>query len=1283
MTTADFLPKADGAARQVNIAGDNHSPVHLADQQYVVHVGGDTQLQIGACSAVSITMPADAKRSRYFHESLALVSVEAPFGRLPEAVVGRDDVVTAIMDRTSDRPPRIEVLSGMGGVGKTTVALSIAEHAKCAGADVYWVPAGSAAAVSDGMRQVALSVGVPADQVTHAWEGGGRPAADLVWRHLKSLDRPWILVFDDADELDVLSCEGAALADATGWARSPVGRSQGVLVTTRDRNSRSWGTRIARIHRLGVLKLQFAATVLQTLAPMTAGDTRAAEALADRLGCLPLALHLAGTYLAQAQDDPLADAHTFEKYADRLTDSPLLLDDAAEGIRGDLRSAEDRARATIADTWNLSLDLLERQDIAHARVLLQLLSCFAPATPLPHALVDPKAIAALPMWADPVTHRTVWMTIRGLHRFGLVDVDGSADEPVHQIHRLVAEVSLAPMLAAPSNYRRVWDSAADLLAEVTPYEENPRGPSTWRAWQGLIPHWRVMINRAPDWGSGSESRFDAVLLCTSIAVSYLHFRGEYTAACTLADTALGRSETAHADLTIVSNVRRHRAVAVMSRGDLKLAEAEFDDIVDNCVTHLGAAHPMTVSVRYDRARVLTMRGKNKQAKEEYDEVIRQETALYGADAVTTLLTRHDRAICVRSTGRFQEAADEGELVLAGLQAALGESHPDVLQAQHEYAVSLRDRGNFEEAAAAFVRVLEAEREILGINHPSTLITRVNLALTLMLCKNIDAGEADLRAVVDIRSEILGSDHHDTLEARGALAMILVQKGELDAQSAEMEFSELTARIRTQFIDDHPTVLASRGSHAAALRLLGERIDAEVQCRTVLDAAKSRHGEDHPTTLGANFDWAVALGDLGRTTEAIAEMRTVLARFEAVPGTSYRMITSARHTLGSFLLDQGQLVEAEEIFRAALDELPECSDRHDDIQHDLAAVLLARGQFQDAINRLRVIVEERRRASGPTHPDTLTVRNNLGIALKEFGELEQAATVYRAALHDSASNHSNDQPLTLTLRHNLAVVLRIQGRLDEAHDELVQILKIQLRKSGPEHPETLATRKSLARVLDDKGAATEAEAEYRDIRAMCSRVRGENHPHTLYVQGNLAYFLLAQGRFREAETEYRDALKRCLKHLAPDHPETLRMKHNLAMALAQQGGLPEAITRFQDVVERRQRTLGANHSETLTARTNLGHALYRLNQPAESAEQFRLVADGTAATHGPDHDSVWDARARRAQHLWEAGQPRQAQREFEALLSDTSGARQLDDPRVLAAERVLEFVRADADWTDDV
>ncbi|MEV7729443.1 tetratricopeptide repeat protein [Streptomyces sp. NPDC087917] len=1208
-------------------------------------------------------------------ELLALGSVEPPYGRLPEAVLGRDRTLTALIQADAVDRPRIHVLAGMGGVGKTTVALSTAQRAKESGVEVFWIQAGSAAAVADGMRHAALLAGAPVEHVAHAWEKGGRPAADLVWRYLAALDRPWLLVLDDADDLDVLSCPGAALADATGWVRPPVGMSQGVLVTTRDGNERSWGSRIAHFHRLEVLELEFAGRILQTLAP-EAGDTSAAGALADRLGSLPLALHLAGMYLGMAHGDPLAEAQTFSEYVEALGDSPLFLDDAVEGVHGDLRSEEEKARRTIAGTWELSLNLLERQGTTHARGLLQLLSCFAPTASLPNALLAPSTIASLAMWPTDLQPRAIRAAMSGLRRFGLIGVGARSVEPAYQIHRLVAEVSVAPLLSNPENHRLVWDSAANLLVKVTPYLQDPRDPGCWPAWQGLVPHWLVMMSRLPRWGVTADALLTDVLLCAGIAVAYLHFRGDYEAACGLADEVLERADHAAANPWIGVNIRKHRAIAVKEMGDLKAAEAELDHIVEECVRHLGVDHSTTLAVRYERAGVASRRGKLEEAEHEYDEVILHETRLFGAESSNTLRSRHARAICLRGMGRLDEAASEGRHVLEGLRAELGDRHPDVLEAQHEFAVSLRDQGENERAEEVFRQVLELEEEALGVEHPSTLTTRANLASTLLLRQKFTMAEAEIRAVLDARTRILGADHPETLDARHTLAVLLMSQGELDAKSASAVFEELTEAQRRQFVDDHPNVLVGRSSRAAALQAVGKLAESESEYGSILNSVTRRHGEHHAATLNARYEWAMSLGRIGRTDEAVSQLRDVLALQERVLGKPHRNVASVRAALGALLLEQGSLVEAEEQLRQAVKALPEEDSARLSTRHNLAAVLRARGELQESIHQLRGIIDEEQRRSGDAHSATITARNSLGVALKDLGMLDESAAVYREALKDAAPKHSNDEPLLLAVRHNLAVVMRIQGHLGEAEKEQSEILAILERTHGPEHPQTLATRTAISRILADRGAVSEAEAAYRDIWSVSARVMGRDHPQTLSVQGNLAFLLADQGRFTEAEVEYRDALATCRKVLGDDHPETLTMDHNLAMALGNQGNLTEAISRFHDVVERRGRRLGPDHEDTQIARRNLGEGLHRVGSLVESAQEFKKNAESLARTHGADHDMVWDARYRRAQMLWEAKQPRAAQAELEALLVRDLEVYPKGGRRITALQRVLMAVRAD-------
>jgi hypothetical protein len=207
---------------------------------------------------------------------------------------------------------------------------------------------------------------------------------DRLWALLDRADEGWLLVLDNADQPELLAAVAASTIDGNGWARSS---NKGlVVITSRHTDRRTWG-RDARIEPIGPLGDDDAAQVLLDLA-REAGDRGHAEALARRLGCLPLALHLAGTYLG-SRPARLPSFAAYEEALDVPADVTYLLTPDP-----DTPAARD-PRSTIMRTWELSLDELARRDVPQARPALRLLSCFAPTTPIPLAMLDSEAMTEL------------------------------------------------------------------------------------------------------------------------------------------------------------------------------------------------------------------------------------------------------------------------------------------------------------------------------------------------------------------------------------------------------------------------------------------------------------------------------------------------------------------------------------------------------------------------------------------------------------------------------------------------------------------------------------------------------------------------------------------------------------------------------------------------------------------------------------------------------------------------------------------------------------------------
>ncbi|WP_052509528.1 tetratricopeptide repeat protein [Kitasatospora griseola] len=258
--------------------------------------------------------------------------VQAPPGlaNLPPAprCLGRDDELARLREALAGGGDtaitQASTVHGLGGVGKTTLALAYAHRYRHAYSVVWWINADSPTRIEQSLAELTrrLLPGLTADRDRVAWA-----MAWLQWHP------GWLLVFDNVEAVADLSPYLGAL----GGGRH--------LVTSR--RAVGWPGSM-RTLALGTLDPEQAAELIRTTAYGDAGSTvrelQDVRALAAELGYLPLALEQAGAYLRQNPTVTVAAYHR------RL---PTKLDKAVDGLD---------AERTIARIWTQTLDALTARD---------------------------------------------------------------------------------------------------------------------------------------------------------------------------------------------------------------------------------------------------------------------------------------------------------------------------------------------------------------------------------------------------------------------------------------------------------------------------------------------------------------------------------------------------------------------------------------------------------------------------------------------------------------------------------------------------------------------------------------------------------------------------------------------------------------------------------------------------------------------------------------------------------------------------------------------------------
>ncbi|GHJ34900.1 tetratricopeptide repeat protein [Streptomyces sp. TS71-3] len=687
-------------------------------------------------------------------------------GYLPAPAVGvvgrareREELRAALAGQGEVAVTQARAVHGLGGIGKSTLALHYAHHYRRSYSLVWWITATSPEQIAAGFADLA-------GYLHPNWAGTVQPAQRAAWAVLWLQWHPgWLLVFDNVEEPEHL--------------RPHLGTLPGGHHLVTSRKATGWHD-IAPTLPLGVLDPEAGTELLCTLAlggrAPTDRQRADARALAHDLGHLPLALKQAAAYVHQTGTD-------FAAYRDDLG---LMLDEAVDGID---------PRRTIARIWDLTLAAISRRSEL-AVTVLHTLAWLAPDH-CPRTLLAPLA--------DRPTDLDKALGV--LHAYNMVSFTGGTVS----VHRLVQAVLRArarsghmtgsPEPAEPAVSVSPVEPAAPTAPAVATAPTAPSAPTapagSRRAPAGRKEAERLLLRAVRPGGPGTGLDTDR---CEQLMSHILALAATTPPGHDCADCATLYLETAD---------HLHRLGQQARAVPLCEAALAYRERV------LGDTHPDTLATRNNLAGAYRAAGDPERAVRLYEVTLAQRQRILGDTHPRTLTSRNNLAQAYRAAGDPERAVPLFETTLAQRERVLGDVHPDTLVSRNNLAGAYRAAGDLERALALFEATLAHRERILGDVHPDTLISRNNLAGTYLRAGDLERAIPLFQATLAQRVEVLGDAHPSTLTSRNNLACAYESAGDLERA---IPLFEATLAQRLEVLGDtHPDTAASRDNLATAYR----------------------------------------------------------------------------------------------------------------------------------------------------------------------------------------------------------------------------------------------------------------------------------------------------------------------------------------------------------------------------------------------------------------------------------------------------------------------------------
>lgn len=852
-------------------------------------------------------------------------------------------------------------VSGLGGIGKTQIALEYAHRYRHAYRFVFWASAATQEALLADVVAIADHLQLPERT---------EPDHKKVLKVLKqwfATHRGWLLILDNADNAAIV--HDIVPTDSPGH----------LLLTSR---AQALGPLLGR---LDVEKMGMAEGTLlllhraKLLAPDMSLDQAqeehlaAAEAIAIEMDFLPLALDQAGAYIDEVGCSLSAYLDLYRTHRKELLRR-----------RGQVPAAHPDS---VATTWSLNFQRVRQTNPVAADLLHQCV--FLEPDTIPEELLT-KGSAFLDPVLQPVAADEFALNaaIEELRKFSLVSRD--PERRLLRMHRLVQAALKDAMEPAE---QRQW--AERVVRAINALFPETIEAATWPQCRRLLPQAQVCSEII------CEYELDLPESASLLQRTALYLKGYalYPQAELLCQRALCIHErvlrSAHPDIASL-----HYQLGILSRLRGKYAEAEghLHQVLHLC-QHAGTSESSQIIQKLmaktwrGLGNTYVDQGKYNEAEEAFRKAAELQEQIPDAEDTLLITILNGLGNVYLQQGKYRDAESTYQHALQIWGKLARPDDPEMAHALSNLAILYYEEGKYEQAKPLLTRAVEMREQAFGPEHPQIAISLTILgAISLAQGKYTEAEELHQRAF-HIWEKALGLEHLQ-------VAYSFIWLGKVYREQSQYEDAEHALQraldIREQVLGpEHAQLVSPLTTLGGVYRDQGKEKEAEKCLRDALRIGEQTMGREHPDMIFPLAEW----GSLQRECKNYEEAEEVLQRAVKLceqHGHEHPHIASLLNELAECYRWQGKYTEAEPLYQHALriwkQQLGPEHPKVASLLTGLASLYKDLGRYTESESLYQRALAIREHSLGHRHRKTMETRTQYLALLRAMGREENAVRV---------------------------------------------------------------------------------------------------------------------------------------------------------------------------------------------------------------------------------------------------------------------------------------------------